>query len=462
MLYGLFIFIVILLMIPLIRWGKARIVLFFSDGEEVDGRMVPEISNSALEIFLSRMPYYQPLSVAAKARFRQRTLDFIGSKQFIGAEGLAITDEMKVLVSALAVQLTFGLQNYFISFFHTIRLYPSTFYSRMAGARLKGGTSESGLIQLSWADLVSGVDNPGDKINLGLHELAHALEIGVMKGSDFDQTFASYYEFWQDQADSEFTRMHAGEKSFLRAYGGTNEHEFFAVCVEHFFEAPQEFNSRLPQIYLHLTILLNQDPLRPRFDYSREYNLVDTGLDNKIKMSFKYSSWHWSLTVLLLGIFVGPMALMYTTSLVTNPDYNFVLLYFTIVGLGAYPQYKYLVGREALNGVQFTAYLLLGFGLLATSSLLLLNSFGGFGTRTEMCRMTGSYTYHGYQVKINLEKNAYSENGNATCVDISNWQKIRAGNYLDITFKKGILGAESFNSNCIIEMQPRIRITISD
>lgn len=53
--------------------------------------------------------------------------------------------------------------------------------------------------------------------------------------------------------------------SFLRSYASTNQQEFFAVCVEHFFEASKSFRENLPQLYSHLCILLNQDPLQPDF-----------------------------------------------------------------------------------------------------------------------------------------------------------------------------------------------------
>ena len=39
-----------------------------------------------------------------------------------------------------------------------------------------------------------------------------------------------------------------------------NEHEFFAVAVENFFERPQEFKNAIPELYSILSKLLNQDP----------------------------------------------------------------------------------------------------------------------------------------------------------------------------------------------------------
>jgi MtfA peptidase len=42
-----------------------------------------------------------------------------------------------------------------------------------------------------------------------------------------------------------------------------NEHEFFAVAVENFFERPQEFKNAIPELYAILIKLLNQDPSVP-------------------------------------------------------------------------------------------------------------------------------------------------------------------------------------------------------
>ncbi|MCB9336447.1 MAG: zinc-dependent peptidase, partial [Flavobacteriales bacterium] len=51
------------------------------------------------------------------------------------------------------------------------------------------------------------------------------------------------------------------------AYAATNMEEFFAVSVEHFFEAPDEFKVSLPDLYTQLSIMLNLDPLNKQNDY---------------------------------------------------------------------------------------------------------------------------------------------------------------------------------------------------
>ncbi len=61
--------------------------------------------------------------------------------------------------------------------------------------------------------------------------------------------------------------MKRGEESFLRKYAGVNKQEFFAVCIEHFFEVPEKFQHNLPKIFHHLCVLLNLDPLNEKDDY---------------------------------------------------------------------------------------------------------------------------------------------------------------------------------------------------
>lgn len=59
----------------------------------------------------------------------------------------------------------------------------------------------------------------------------------------------------------EMERIVNDEVSFFRDYAATNDHEFFAVAVENFFERPQAFFEHHPRMYGLLATLLNQDPL---------------------------------------------------------------------------------------------------------------------------------------------------------------------------------------------------------
>jgi len=49
----------------------------------------------------------------------------------------------------------------------------------------------------------------------------------------------------------------------LGSYAATNYQEFWAVCVENFFERPSTFKIQLPELYDAICKLLNQDMLKP-------------------------------------------------------------------------------------------------------------------------------------------------------------------------------------------------------
>lgn len=174
-----------------------------------------------------------------------------------------VTDEMKVLVGACAVQLTFGYKPLKLASFPKIILYPSQYYSKYTKRTHKGEVNIKGAIVLSWEDFLHGYKIPDDGINLGIHEMAHAIKL---EDAIQDEEYAfmdhdSIIEFHKIST-KEFNRIRRGEKSFIRSYAGTNREEFFAVCTEQFFEQPFEFKEQLPELYEALKNLLNQDPTK--------------------------------------------------------------------------------------------------------------------------------------------------------------------------------------------------------
>lgn len=204
--------------------------------------------------------YFRKLPPPDRLKFISRIKGFIDSKEFIGMEGLVVTDEMRILVAASAVQITFGLDLYILNQYERILLFPKEYKNKITGKYHKGEVNIAGTIALSWNNLLAGYLNSVDNYNLGLHEMAHALRFNSISGEETDEFFEEYIEKWMSVGDKEFERIKRGEKSYLREYAGANREEFFAVCVEHFFETSLEFREKLPEIYFHLALLLNQDP----------------------------------------------------------------------------------------------------------------------------------------------------------------------------------------------------------
>lgn len=224
-----------------------------------------------IDVLLSKeLHFFKMLSPEGKAKFIHRLLLFKNNKKFVGKDGFIITEEIKLLISGAAIQVTFGLKNYLMDNIVGFAIYPSVFYNKLLRKHLKGGTPQRGYMMLSWQHVQHGFVFPSDRYNLALHELAHALKLTVEFSRDFDQAFKVYLEKWESIGVKEFEMMKHSEENFLREYAGVNMHEFFAVCVEHFFEVPEKFQYNLPSIYYHMCILLNLDPLNIYNDYRVE------------------------------------------------------------------------------------------------------------------------------------------------------------------------------------------------
>lgn len=205
--------------------------------------------------------YYQQLSHDQQQKFEQRVVRFIRQKDFIG-RGLEITQAMQVLIAATAVKLTFGLPEIVLRHFKRILVYPDQYYSTVTHQYHKGEVNPAArAIVLSWNNFVEGYAQPDDSLNLGLHEMAHALEIeNLIDNDEYDFLPPAVWEQWQQQASAYRNQMHPERPDFFRAYAATNDQEFFAIAVENFFERPKDFKETVPDLYDTLVLLLRQDP----------------------------------------------------------------------------------------------------------------------------------------------------------------------------------------------------------
>ena len=223
--------------------------------------IVPEHRKNQQDAFLSRhFGYYSGLSRNERAIFIRRVNYFISAKRFEGRQGFEITPDVKLIVAASAVQLTFGLRKYTLPGFPVIFIYPDVYFNRITGNYHKGEVNQHGLIVLSWKYFVQGYKDLTDKLNLGLHEMAHALFLTILRTDNHDSGLDGYLNKVINLSPDEITVIKASH--FFRDYAGTNIHEFFAVVIEHFFEAATEFQQKLPVLYNHLCRLLNQNPAK--------------------------------------------------------------------------------------------------------------------------------------------------------------------------------------------------------
>jgi Mlc titration factor MtfA (ptsG expression regulator) len=206
--------------------------------------------------------YYQLLSPGDKRKFERKVCNFLYSKKFIPRNIDEVTIEAKILIAASAVQLTFGLPDIYLRHFDKILVYPNEYYSSITQRYHKGEVNPRfGIIVLSWKNVIEAYTKPGS-VNLGLHEMAHALRLeNIIRNTEygfFDETLIRRFD--------EYARGICGNLNdyahFFRPYACTNEHEFFSVAIENFFERSARFQEQVPELYNILARLLGQDPLK--------------------------------------------------------------------------------------------------------------------------------------------------------------------------------------------------------
>lgn len=204
--------------------------------------------------------YYNRLNLEEQRKFLFRTYQFQQAKNFHYIE-VEATAEMPILVSAAAVQLTFGLDQFKLGYFEDIFILRDDYHYGFYSRPFMGHVDQTG-IYLSWDNFIKGIKGETRHCNVGLHEMGHALAyVNFITRTDEDKHFKKEFHNFSKVARPIFTSMQEGHKNLLGDYAATNYHEFWAVSVEIFFENPVLFRHEMPLLYEAMVRLLNQDPL---------------------------------------------------------------------------------------------------------------------------------------------------------------------------------------------------------
>jgi len=206
------------------------------------------------------LKYYNRLNLEEQRKFLFRTYQFQHSKNFHYIE-VEQNAEMPILVSAAAVQLTFGLEKFKLNYFDDIFILRDDYHYGFYSRPFMGHVDQTG-IYLSWDNFIKGISGLTPNCNVGLHEMGHALAyVNFITRTEEDKHFKKEFHNFSKVARPIFTSMQGGVKNLLGDYAATNYHEFWAVAIEVFFENAVLFRQELPELYEAMSRVLNQDPL---------------------------------------------------------------------------------------------------------------------------------------------------------------------------------------------------------
>lgn len=230
-----------------------------SDYSVYEGRDL-RIPDEQIEKILSKhSPYYRRLAPDLRVKFLNRTRKFLASKTFLIKSNEPFV-EMPVLLSATAVQLSFGLDDYLLPHYQYIRIYPEAYFAK-GTLRVLAGHVYGNTITVAWNHFLDGFAEYADGTNVGLHEMAHAL---YMQEIHLDPYRCNRFEdcFNQVMAEGqEVYEMKHRDPSLLFSENAYKDlQEFWAESVELFFEKSSELKRENPELYQAVATLLQQDP----------------------------------------------------------------------------------------------------------------------------------------------------------------------------------------------------------
>jgi MtfA peptidase len=218
-----------------------------------------------LDILETRVPSFRHLSGPVRDRFLECVTIFAHEKTFTPAGGMAITDEVRVVISACAVRLILHLDLSYYDRLSEIIVYPYIYTHPEGEAAILGEADDWGTVVLSWPAVLADLAHPGQGHDTSLHEFAHILDRmgnGTFDGTPRLKTRAASRP-WAQVMSRHFLGLRRGDnqdRSVLRMYGATNEAEFFAVATEAYFENARLMKQLLPDLYAELRAFYGGDP----------------------------------------------------------------------------------------------------------------------------------------------------------------------------------------------------------
>jgi len=228
------------------------------------------IPDELWQLTLARYAFLATRSETDLANLRRLCSLFLARKEFHGAAGFVVSDEVAVAVAAQAclpiLQLGIDAYDGFVGIvMHVGEVVAEREFIDEDGVvhhyeeALAGESMEGGPLMLAWSEVQAASDPVAqfDAVyNVVIHEFAHVMaQSSVLMGG------AGPWQAVLEAAMSAFSaRLDQGMGSVLDPYGESSRDEFFAVSVEAFFVAPQALRQEQAALYAWLANLFRQDP----------------------------------------------------------------------------------------------------------------------------------------------------------------------------------------------------------
>ncbi|HSI52992.1 MAG TPA: M90 family metallopeptidase [Ramlibacter sp.] len=224
----------------------------------------PEIPQPLWQQVLGRHAFLAERGAAEQRKLRDLAARFLASKEFHGANGLVITDEIALAIAVQAVLPVLNLGLSWYDDFVGIVVHPDEVVAQRVVTDedgvvhqydevLAGEAMEGGPVMLSWRDVEDAGNSADAGYNVVVHEFIHKIDMRdgepdgcpplpsrALRKAWLAVLQAEYEAFCEKVTIAE---RFGGEPTWLDPYGATAIDEFFAVACEAYFVNRTRFSA---------------------------------------------------------------------------------------------------------------------------------------------------------------------------------------------------------------------------
>lgn len=232
-------------------------------------RSAPAIPDALWQATLARYPFLAEREPAERERLRALSAEFLARKEFHGAGGLVITDEIALAIGAQAVLPVLHLGLRWYDDFVGIVVHADEVVARRTEVDetgvvhdwdevLAGEAMEGGPVMVNWRDVAQAGASAHTGFNVVIHEFVHKIDLrdGAPDGCPPLPSREARRQ-WLQVMQAEYERFRelviraerfGGEEPWLDGYGATAIDEFFAVACEAYFVNRVRFTQEFPAL----------------------------------------------------------------------------------------------------------------------------------------------------------------------------------------------------------------------
>ncbi len=218
---------------------------------------------------LARYPFLAERPTAERDALRELAGQFLAQKEFHGAGGFTITDDVAVAIAAQAVLPVLHLGLGWYGDFVGVVVHPDEVVAQRTRVDdtgvvheyeevLAGEAMQDGPVMLSWRDVAQAGASAAEGYNVVVHEFIHKIDMrdGAADGcpplpsraarAHWLATLQAEYKAFREKVV--IAERFGGEEPWLDSYGASGLDEFFAVAGEAYFVNRARFTQEFPAL----------------------------------------------------------------------------------------------------------------------------------------------------------------------------------------------------------------------